>query len=91
MTEERKRQMLTAESKDEAVMFLVIIAKELGFELDTSRCWNPWELVDVLIKDIHLRKDSGRRIRAENKRLNKEVKSIKQIDLFVGNGKERRT
>ena len=67
----------------EAISFLNMVAKELGFEINEESYWDAWELVDLIIKDIHLRKDNGRRIRAENKRLQKEISTLKHFDLFV--------
>lgn len=71
---------MSMSSQKDAAFFLRIILKELGKEFSRDLVIDPWELLDLIIKDIHLRKDAGRRVRNENKHLKKRLEDVAQLD-----------
>ena len=63
--------------------FLRMIAKELGVPNPGKINFTSWELTDCIIKDIHLRNDEKKRLKARVKKLEKDVAFLSQRDLFI--------
>ena len=62
--------------------FLVAILKNLGKEISPSLTISEWEIFDMIMKDIDLRKDSGRRLRSEVRKLRRKVEVLKQVNIW---------
>ena len=78
---EKPVALIPDESKA-GVSFLRMILKELGKEVPIELDITSWELVDLIIKDIHLRNDTRKRVEKYIKELEKENASFRQ-DIFV--------
>lgn len=58
--------------------FLRMVLKEQGQKVSDQLDMNSWEMVDLIIKNIHLVDIEVRNLRKENKKMHRELDSSKQ-------------
>ena len=59
---------------------VIIILKEMGTDVNKLKM-NSWEILDEIIKRIHLQKLESQRLRSTVKKLRREMASLAQMSI----------